>query len=100
MQEVLQQKVYYKRQDQQRTTEVSIRSTLREDLYILCQGFDQRDGQEVALFHIYVNPLVIWVWIGAWVITIGTVITMLPDPRDQARRRRVVGLPKEQEAVA
>jgi len=95
-----QQKVYYKRQDQQRTTEVSIRSTLREDLYVLCQGFDQRDGQEVVLFHIYVNPLVIWVWIGAWVITIGTVITMLPDPRDQARRRRVVGLPKEQEAVA
>ncbi|MGA1199630.1 MAG: heme lyase CcmF/NrfE family subunit, partial [Candidatus Latescibacterota bacterium] len=59
-----QQKVYYKRQDQQRTTEVSIRSTLREDLYVLCQGFDQRDGQEVVLFHIYVNPLVIWVWIG------------------------------------
>ena len=95
-----QQKVYYKRDDQQRTTEVSIRSNLREDLYVLCQGFDQRDGQEVALFHVYVNPLVIWVWIGAWVITIGTLITMLPDPRDKARRRRVVGLPQEQEAVA
>ncbi|MDA0711364.1 MAG: heme lyase CcmF/NrfE family subunit [bacterium] len=95
-----QQKVYYKREDQQRTTEVSIRSTLREDLYVLCQGFQMRDGKEVALFHVYVNPLVIWVWIGAWVITLGTIITMIPDPREKARHRRIVGMPKEREAVA
>ena len=89
------QHVYYKRQDQQRTTEVAIRSTLQEDLYVLYQGIDKRDGKEVALFHIYVNPLVIWVWIGAWVLTLGTIVCMWPDRRDQIRRRRIAGLPAE-----
>lgn len=77
------QKVYYKRQDQQSTTEVAIRSNLREDLYALYQGVDMRDGEEVALFHLYINPLVMWVWIGAWIITIGTIIVMWPDKREK-----------------
>ena len=77
------QKVYYKRQDQQRTTEVAIRSNLREDLYALYQGVDMRDGEEVALFHLYINPLVMWVWIGAWIITIGTIVVMWPDKREK-----------------
>ena len=88
------QKVYYKRQDQQRTTEVAIRSDLREDLYVLYQGIDTRDGKEVALFHFYINPLVMWVWIGAWVLTIGTIVAMWPDQRDRQRRRRALGLPE------
>jgi cytochrome c-type biogenesis protein CcmF len=91
------QKVYYKRQDQQRTTEVAIRSNLREDLYVMYQGIDSRDGKEVAL---YLNPLVMWVWIGAWVLTAGTIVTMWPNPRDKERRRRALGLPESQEAVA
>ena len=77
------QKVYYKRQDQQTTTEVAIRSNLREDLYALYQGVDMRDGEEVALFHLYINPLVMWVWIGAWIITIGTIVVMWPDKREK-----------------
>ncbi|MDP6042030.1 MAG: cytochrome c-type biogenesis CcmF C-terminal domain-containing protein, partial [Candidatus Latescibacteria bacterium] len=93
------QKVYYKRQDQQRTTEVAIRSNLREDLYVLYQGIDMRDDQEVALFHLYINPLVVWVWIGSWVLTIGTIIAMWPDKRDQ-ERRRVLQVPEQREVVA
>ncbi len=81
---------FYKRRDQQRTTEVAIRSSLREDLYVLYEG---RDPDGAALFRIYVNPLVIWVWIGAWVLTLGTGIAILPDRRDRQRRRRTVGLP-------
>ena len=84
------QHVYYKRKDQQRTTEVAVRSSLREDLYVLYEG---RDPDGAALFRIYVNPLVMWVWIGAWVLTIGTVIAILPDRRERLRRGRAVGLP-------
>lgn len=82
------QKVYYKRQDQQSTTEVAIRSNLREDLYALYQGIDMRDGEEVALFHLYINPLVMWVWIGAWIITIGTIVVMWPDEREKRTAQR------------
>ncbi|MDA0745190.1 MAG: heme lyase CcmF/NrfE family subunit [bacterium] len=85
------QHIYYKRQDQQRTTEVAIRSTLKEDLYVLYEGQDQSG---TAFFRFYLNPLVVWVWIGAWVLTLGTIVTMWPDKREQLRRRRISGIPE------
>ncbi len=84
------QKVYYKRPDQQRTTEVAIRSTLREDLYVLYEGMGQ---DEAAFFTAYINPLVAWVWIGAWVVTFGMVVVIWPDRREEVRRRRLAGVP-------
>jgi cytochrome c-type biogenesis protein CcmF len=84
------QHIYYKRQDQQRTTEVAIRSTAREDLYVLYEGQDEEGS---AFFRVYVNPLVVWVWIGAYVLTFGTIVTMWPDRRDKIRRRRISGIP-------
>jgi len=89
------QHVYYKRSDQQRTTEVAIRSSLREDLYVLYEG---QNESGVAFFRAYVNPLVMWVWIGAWVLTIGTVIVMFPDKREEELRRRVGMAPREARA--
>lgn len=86
------QHIYYKRQDQQRTTEVAIRSTPREDLYVLYEGQDQ---EGTAFFRAYLNPLVMWVWIGAWVLTLGTIVAMWPDRRDRIRRGRVSGVPAE-----
>ena len=92
------QHVYYKRQDQQRTTEVSVRSTLREDLYVLYEGMNE---QEVAFFTVYVNPLVMWVWIGCWVMTFGMIVVVWPDKRTEHSRRRVGRPPKRrQEAMA
>ena len=86
------QHIYYKREDQQRTTEVAIRSNLREDLYVLYEGMNESD---VAFFRAYVNPLVIWVWIGAWVITFGTIVVMWPDKREKRLRRQVTRTPAE-----
>ena len=92
------QHIYYKRPDQQRTTEVAVRSGFREDLYVLYEGQSQ-DGS--AFFTVYVNPLVMWVWIGAWVMTAGMVVVIWPDKREKIRRRRLAGAPHQaQEAVA
>tara|TARA_Y100000588_G_scaffold373868_1_gene448222 strand:+ start:7806 stop:9824 length:2019 start_codon:yes stop_codon:yes gene_type:complete len=91
------QNIYYKRADQQRTTEVAVRSDLREDLYVLYEGQSQ-DG--TAFFTVYVNPLVMWVWIGAWVMTGGMIVVIWPDKREQIRRRRFAGAPQTREAVA
>lgn len=92
------QHIYYKRQDQQRTTEVAIRANLREDLYVLYEGQNQQ-GQ--AFFTAYLNPLVAWVWIGCWVMTFGMVVVIWPDKKRTHPRRRV-GQPaaRRQEAVA
>ena len=93
------QHVYYKRQDQQRTTEVAIRSTPREDLYVLYEGQNQ---EGTAFFRAYVNPLVMWVWIGTCVLTLGTIVAMWPDRREKLRRGRISGIHEEarQEATA
>jgi cytochrome c biogenesis factor len=46
----------YKAGEQQTTTEVSTRSTAREDLYLVFQG-STLDGSK-AIFLLYLNPLV------------------------------------------
>ena len=69
----------YKAGEQQTTSEVSMRSTVREDIYLVFQG-GNLDGSK-ALFLLYLNPLVAWVWIGGVVLGIGTMIAMLPNKK-------------------
>jgi cytochrome c-type biogenesis protein CcmF len=64
---------------QQPTTEVSIRSTLREDIYLVFSGANP-DGSK-AIFQVYYNPLVMWVWIGGIVLGLGTLIALLPNKK-------------------
>ncbi|MBI3913019.1 MAG: heme lyase CcmF/NrfE family subunit [Chloroflexi bacterium] len=71
-------KDYYRAADQN-TTEVAIRSTLREDLYLILAGWTN-DG--TATIKIVINPLVTWLWIGFGVFICGTIIAALPDPRE------------------
>jgi cytochrome c-type biogenesis protein CcmF len=66
---------------QQPTTEVALFSNLREDLYVVLG--EHQPQTNAATFHVYLNPLVNWVWIGGMVLTIGTLITLLPDARER-----------------
>jgi len=70
------EKRFYKK-PQQPTTEVAIRPTLGEDLYLVLGSYDPPSG--VATIQAYVNPLVAWLWIGGFLMGIGTVITMWPS---------------------
>ncbi len=67
-------------QESQPTSRISIRSTPKEDLYVLLAAWDDT----VATFTIFVNPLVMWLWIGGGVFLFGTVIAIWPD-RQPAR---------------
>jgi cytochrome c-type biogenesis protein CcmF len=58
------------------STEVAIRSTVREDLYIVYAGSVQ--ATEESVFRITVTPLVWWVWYGGIVLAIGGLIAMWP----------------------
>ncbi|MFN8545445.1 MAG: heme lyase CcmF/NrfE family subunit [Candidatus Binatia bacterium] len=78
------EKRFYKK-PQQPTTEVALRSTLTEDLYLVLGSYDQKT-QLVTLLA-YVNPLVAWIWLGGVILAIGTAITMTPTPAE--RRARV-----------
>jgi cytochrome c-type biogenesis protein CcmF len=60
---------------EQPTTEVSLRSTLLEDLYVTMPAVGKK--WEVTL-RVAVNPLVSWVWIGGFVMVFGGVIAIIP----------------------
>ena len=53
------------------------RSTLKEDLYLILSGFSEVD-QNRATLKVLVRPLVLWIWLGGVVITLGTLIAILP----------------------
>jgi cytochrome c-type biogenesis protein CcmF len=71
------EKRFYK-SSQQPTSEVAIHSTLFEDLYVVYLGSGE-NGR--ALIQVYLNPLVTWVWIGAVVMFLGTILTIVPERR-------------------
>ncbi|MBI5035125.1 MAG: heme lyase CcmF/NrfE family subunit [Chloroflexi bacterium] len=62
------------------TTEVDVRTTALEDLYVILAGFDSKAG--TATIKVIINPLVVWLWIGFGLLVVGTVIAALPDPRE------------------
>ncbi|MCA9310556.1 MAG: hypothetical protein KDA21_05070, partial [Phycisphaerales bacterium] len=70
------------------SSEVAIRSGLREDLYIALSGWEN-GGARVAL-EVLINPLVMWIWIGTVVIILGALFALprhlLPRPRLAAER--------------
>lgn len=55
------------------STEVAVLSSLREDLYVVLSAWES-DGR--ATFVVKVNPLVQWVWIGSFVLVIGSIFAV------------------------
>jgi cytochrome c-type biogenesis protein CcmF len=64
--------------DAQETTEVGIDSGITRDLYAVLTRLDE---QGRAIITIFVNPLVVWVWIAGVVIFIGGGIALWPPGR-------------------
>ncbi|MCL4835218.1 MAG: heme lyase CcmF/NrfE family subunit [Caldilineaceae bacterium] len=60
------------------TSEVGLRMTLLEDVYVLLNGWES--GGSTATFTIFINPLTIWMWIGGLVLVLGTLIASWPHP--------------------
>jgi cytochrome c-type biogenesis protein CcmF len=83
----------FKRPTFEPSTEVGIRSDLREDLYVVFAG--AVNGTEQAVYRFNLNPLVWWVWFGGGVLVLGGLTTMWPGapraprPAPQPSRRAV-----------
>src|SRR5258705_764298 len=60
-------------------TMVAIRSTLKEDLYVVYAGTSPDSG--LPVLHAYLNPLVKWIWFGGVVVVFGTLVALLPNRR-------------------
>jgi cytochrome c-type biogenesis protein CcmF len=77
----------FKRPTFEPSTEVAIRSTLQEDLYIVFAG--AVNGTEEAVYRFNLNPLVWWVWFGGFVLVLGGLVTMWPGGPAITGPRRV-----------
>ena len=61
---------------QQPDTIVANHSTLLEDLYVIYAGRNEDTGRPIL--KVFINPLVAWIWVGVWVLIVGTVVAMVP----------------------
>src|SRR5438132_13772682 len=77
------EKRFYKK-PQQPTTEVAMRSTLAEDLYLVLGSYDPPSG--LVTLQAFVNPLVSWLCIDGFLMAGCTLVTMWPS----AAERRAV----------
>ncbi len=68
---------FYRKHETEPTTEVAIRRTLSEDLYVVLAAYEL--GDQSASFQVTVNPLLNWMWIGFAFLAFGTGIALLPE---------------------
>jgi cytochrome c-type biogenesis protein CcmF len=68
---------YKKHADEPPTTEVDIKKSVKEDLYLVLNGFEMESG--IANIKVVINPLVNWIWVGFLLLAIGTIVAFLPD---------------------
>jgi cytochrome c-type biogenesis protein CcmF len=79
---------------QQAATMPFIRSGLNEDLYLVYEGLNQDTGHPILKAH--VNPLVMWIWLGVWIIIGGTALALVPN----AQAYSAAPVPRRIEAAA
>ncbi len=71
---------------EQWVTEVAIRTSLKEDLYVILASIAE-DGS--ATFQILINPLVVWLWIGGGLLLVGATVALWPESqRNSALKAR------------
>jgi cytochrome c-type biogenesis protein CcmF len=70
--------IFRKRENEEARTDVAIRRSLAQDLYlVLPPDFDL--GTQTISLQVVVNPLVDWIWLGFGVLAFGTGIALLPE---------------------
>jgi cytochrome c-type biogenesis protein CcmF len=74
------------------STEVGIRGSFRQDVYVVLAGVNQDESAEIRVTF---NPLVRWVWLGGALMAFGGLIVMWP----QAERVRVASRYEAREPV-
>lgn len=70
--------------ESQPASHVAIRTSPIEDIYVFLAAYDDT----VATFVVFINPMVVWIWIGGGVFLFGTLLAFWPETqRVQAVQR-------------
>jgi len=68
---------FFRKHEEQPTTEVAIRRSAAEDLYLVMPAYDVND-QSMSL-QVVISPLINWIWAGFGILVLGTGIALLPE---------------------
>jgi cytochrome c-type biogenesis protein CcmF len=68
---------FFHNHESEPTTEVAIRRSPAEDLYITLGNYDLAEGN--VTLKLVVNPVVDWIWFGFMLLAIGTAIALIPE---------------------
>lgn len=71
---------YYDLQKQE-TRQVDIRRELFKDVFVIFEGLDAKNK---LVMHVFINPLISWVWIGSFLLVFGTAWSAWPIFRREA----------------
>ncbi len=76
-----------------------VRSTMFDDLYIVLVNWEGVSPDETP-FKVYHNPFVNWLWLGAWIFILGTLIAAWPDQDPDVIPARLRGKTVYQQGAA
>jgi cytochrome c-type biogenesis protein CcmF len=89
------EKRQYTNRNTQPMTEVAIRSTAREDLYLILSAVNDiqgalgnEPGSQGIDLQVLVKPLVSWIWLGTLMLAFGAIIALWPNA-ERGRRKEV-----------
>jgi cytochrome c-type biogenesis protein CcmF len=78
----------YHKGEGQATTEVAITVRPSEDIYVVLTGYDL--DSNLSNLRVYINPLILWVWVGFLVLAFGTLVCLIPQSAvDRLSRPRI-----------
>jgi cytochrome c-type biogenesis protein CcmF len=58
-------------------------SNFQEDVYLVYEGMNDDTKRPIIKAHL--NALVMWIWLGAWMMLIGTGLAMVPNAQATVR---------------
>jgi len=67
----------------QASTMPQVYSNFQEDVYLVYEGLNDSNGRPIIKAHL--NALVMWIWLGAWIMLIGTGLAMVPNAQATVR---------------
>jgi cytochrome c-type biogenesis protein CcmF len=73
-------KFVYSRPQDTSTSEVAIRPTAKQDLYVIMNTVNP--DTKLGTFRIILRPFVVWIWVGALIMILGTAVCMSPSLRE------------------
>jgi cytochrome c-type biogenesis protein CcmF len=77
--EVMAPELRFYPKNKETTTEVALRMSQREDLYLILAGVDETGTK--ASMKVFINPLQVWLWYGAIIMVVGGFVVAIPVAR-------------------